>query len=197
MVALGFVAGLWTASRRGLSAGVTAERVLDLGPWIIVGAIVGARSLYVISYWRESFAGRPLWEVVAVWQGGLVFYGGLIGSTVASILYIRLKQLPFWKMADIMAPSIALGYVFGRMGCLLNGCCYGRPCSLPWAIHYPEGNALNAPTVLVHPSCNSWYNGANVPGKKRMYMGYTAGIPEYRRRCDEVAADGYTGFVLR
>ena len=56
--------------------------------------------------------------------------------------------------------------------------------------------SLVAPTVLVHPSCNSWYNGANVPGKKRMYMGYTAGIPEYRRRCDEVADSGYAGFVL-
>ena len=56
--------------------------------------------------------------------------------------------------------------------------------------------SLVAPTVLVHPTCNSWYNGANVPGKKRMYMGYTAGIPEYRRRCDEVAANGYAGFVL-
>ncbi|MGV0741908.1 flavin-containing monooxygenase [Mycolicibacterium sp. XJ870] len=56
--------------------------------------------------------------------------------------------------------------------------------------------ALVAPTVLVHPSCNSWYNGGNVPGKKRMYMGYTAGIPEYRRRCDEIAAAGYTGFKL-
>ena len=56
--------------------------------------------------------------------------------------------------------------------------------------------ALVAPTVLVHPSCNSWYNGGNVPGKKRMYMGYTGGIPEYRRRCDEIAAAGYTGFKL-
>jgi cyclohexanone monooxygenase len=56
--------------------------------------------------------------------------------------------------------------------------------------------ALVAPTVLVHPSCNSWYNGGNVPGKKRMYMGYTAGIPEYRRRCDEIAAAGYSGFKL-
>jgi cyclohexanone monooxygenase len=56
--------------------------------------------------------------------------------------------------------------------------------------------ALVAPTVLVHPTCNSWYNGGNVPGKKRMYMGYTAGIPEYRRRCDEIAAAGYTGFKL-
>jgi cation diffusion facilitator CzcD-associated flavoprotein CzcO len=56
--------------------------------------------------------------------------------------------------------------------------------------------SLVAPTVLVHPSCNSWYNGGNVPGKKRMYMGYTGGIPEYRRRCDEIAAAGYTGFTL-
>jgi cation diffusion facilitator CzcD-associated flavoprotein CzcO len=55
---------------------------------------------------------------------------------------------------------------------------------------------LVAATVLVHPSCNSWYNGGNVPGKKRMYMGYTGGIPEYRRRCDEIAAAGYTGFKL-
>jgi cation diffusion facilitator CzcD-associated flavoprotein CzcO len=56
--------------------------------------------------------------------------------------------------------------------------------------------SLVAPTVLVHPTCNSWYNGGNVPGKKRMYMGYTAGIPEYRRRCDQIAAAGYTGFKL-
>lgn len=59
-----------------------------------------------------------------------------------------------------------------------------------------QATALVAQTVLVHPSCNSWYNGGNVPGKKRMYMGYTAGIPEYRRRCDEIAAAGYTGFVV-
>ena len=56
--------------------------------------------------------------------------------------------------------------------------------------------ALVAPTVLAHPSCNSWYNGGNVPGKKRRYMAYAAGIPEYRRRCDEIAANGYTGFEL-
>ncbi|OBJ81636.1 flavin-containing monooxygenase [Mycobacterium colombiense] len=62
-----------------------------------------------------------------------------------------------------------------------------------WIEH---ATALVAPTVLVHPSCNSWYNGGNVPGKKRMYMGYTGGIPEYRRRCDEIAAGGYTGFKL-
>jgi phosphatidylglycerol---prolipoprotein diacylglyceryl transferase len=152
MVALGFLAGLWTAGRRGLRGGIDAEKIIDVGPWLIVGAIAGARALYVVSYWRETFAGRPLWEVLAVWKGGLVYYGGLIGSALACVLYARLKKLSLWKIADILAPSIALGYVFGRIGCLLNGCCYGRACDLPWAIRFPAGNALNAPAFPVHPT---------------------------------------------
>jgi len=152
MVALGFLAGLWTAGRRGLRGGIAAEKIIDLGPWLIVGAIAGARALYVASYWQEVFAGRPVWEIFAVWKGGLVYYGGLMGATLGCVVYSRLKKLPLWKVADILAPSIALGYVFGRIGCLLNGCCYGRACDLPWAIRFPAGNALNAPTDPVHPT---------------------------------------------
>jgi phosphatidylglycerol:prolipoprotein diacylglycerol transferase len=149
MVALGFLAGLWTAGRRGMHAGFAAERIIDLGPWLIIGAILGARTLYVMSYWHEAFEGKAIGEVFMVWKGGLVFYGGLIGSTLAGILYCRIKKLPVWKVADIVAPSIALGYVFGRIGCLLNGCCYGRACDLPWAIRFPEGNPLGSP---MHPT---------------------------------------------
>jgi phosphatidylglycerol:prolipoprotein diacylglycerol transferase len=152
MVALGFAFGLWTASRRGPRGGLPAEKVLDLGPWLIVGAIVGARLLYVITFWQEQFAGKPLQEIFMVWRGGLVYYGGLVGASLACILYVRLKHLSLWKMADILAPSIALGHVFGRIGCLLNGCCYGRPCTLPWAIRFPPGNAADAPTTPVHPT---------------------------------------------
>jgi len=152
MVALGFLAGLWTASRRGLREGVTAETIIDLGPWLIVGAILGARTLYVVSYWHEAFEGKPLAEIFMVWKGGLVYYGGLVGAALACILYVRRGKLPLWKVADILAPSIALGSVFGRIGCLLNGCCYGRACSLPWAIHFPADNPLNPPTWPVHPT---------------------------------------------
>jgi phosphatidylglycerol:prolipoprotein diacylglycerol transferase len=152
MVALAFLAGLWTAGRRGLRAGIAAEKIIDLGPWLIIGAIAGARTLYVISYWHEAFAGKPIAEVFMVWKGGLVYYGGLVGASLGCILYVRLKKLPLWKIADILAPSIALGSVFGRIGCLLNGCCYGRACSLPWAIRFPEGNLSNAPTYPVHPT---------------------------------------------
>jgi len=140
MVATGFLVGLWTASRRGLSSGIPAEKVLDLGPWLIGGTIVGARALYVISYWHEQFADRAWVEIFMVWRGGLVFYGGLIGATLAGLIYARKHSLPVWKLADVIAPSIALGSVFGRIGCLLNGCCYGRECSLPWAIHFPRGH---------------------------------------------------------
>jgi len=152
MMALAFIAGLWTASRRGLRYGVPADKILDIGPWLIVGTIVGARALHVATYWNEEFAGHPFWEVFAVWKGGLVFYGGLIGASLAGILYARLKHIPLWKLADVLAPSIALGYVFGRIGCFLNGCCYGSSCSLPWAVTYPEGNLNGAPTFPVHPS---------------------------------------------
>jgi phosphatidylglycerol:prolipoprotein diacylglycerol transferase len=140
MMAVAFIAGLWTASRRGLLSGISAEKILDIGPWLIVGTIIGARALHVMTYWREEFAGKPFWEAFAVWKGGLVYYGGLIGATLAGILYARLKKIPLWKLADVLAPSIALGYVFGRIGCLLNGCCFGRECELPWAIHYPPGH---------------------------------------------------------
>src|SRR5262249_11792855 len=137
LVALGFLAGLWTASRRAMLEKVSAETILDLGPWLIIGTIIGARTLYVISYWQEQFAGRPFSEVFMVHHGGLVFYGGLVGASLACILYTQIKRLRLWKIADILAPSIALGHAFGRIGCLMNGCCYGRPTSLPWAIHFP------------------------------------------------------------
>src|SRR5258708_11370151 len=138
MVALAFMAGLWTAGRRAPLRGVAPETIYDLGPWLIAGAIIGARALYVGSYWREQFSGGPIWEVFMVQKGGLVFYGGLIGASLAYVIYARIKALPLWVGADILAPSIALGYVFGRIGCLMNGCCYGRACDLPWAIHFPS-----------------------------------------------------------
>jgi phosphatidylglycerol:prolipoprotein diacylglycerol transferase len=151
MVAIGFLAGLWTAGRRGLREGVAAEKIMDLGPWLILGAIVGARILYVVSYWREQFAAKPISEIFMVQHGGLVYYGGLIGSSLAYICYSLWKKIPLWKGADILAPSIALGHALGRIGCLLNGCCYGRPCSLPWAITYPHREG-GPPGVPLHPT---------------------------------------------
>jgi len=150
MMALAFVAGLWTATRRARLANVPGEVVADVTLWLMAGSIIGARIVYVTTYWKQEFASQPFSEVFMIQHGGLVFYGGLIGATVASCAYLAWKKLPVWKIADIIAPSIALGSVFGRVGCLLNGCCYGRPCDLPWAIHFPANHETHG--VGVHPT---------------------------------------------
>lgn len=143
LLAIGFIAGIWTASQRAVRDGIPPEAVVDAGAWLIVGAIVGARFLYVISYWERlmqepMFPKAPWTEVFMVQRGGLVFYGGLIGATASGLIYVWKKKLPVWKFADALAPSIALGYVPGRIGCLMNGCCFGRETSVPWAIQYPR-----------------------------------------------------------
>ncbi|HYV32675.1 MAG TPA: prolipoprotein diacylglyceryl transferase [Candidatus Binatia bacterium] len=155
LLASGFLVGLWTASRRAKRDQLAPDQVIDSGTWLILGAIVGARALYVVSYWdrlfqEPLFPQAPWTEIFMVQRGGLVFYGGLIGATAAGMIYVWKNNLPRWKFADALAPSIALGYVPGRIGCLMNGCCYGRETSLPWAIHFPKDHETHG--VGVHPT---------------------------------------------
>ena len=150
MMAAAFFAGLWTATRRARGSTLSGDAVTDVTLWLMGGSIVGARVVYVTTYWRQEFAGQPFSEVFMIQHGGLVYYGGLIGATIAGLIYLTLKKLPVWKIADILAPSIALGSVFGRIGCLLNGCCYGYDCNLPWAIHFPLSHETHG--VGVHPT---------------------------------------------
>ncbi len=148
--AIGFVAGFGTASQRAKREGITAEAIMNLAPWIIGGAIVGARILYVITFWNEEFSGKPLYHIITVGRSGLVFYGGLIGSCLGTIIYCWKNKLPLWKVADVMAPSVALGHAFGRLGCFMTGCCYGRACDLPWAVHFPLTHETKG--IGVHPT---------------------------------------------
>lgn len=150
MVALGFLAGLWVAARNARQAGLSGDVVYDLAPWLVIGGLVGARALYVISYWDRDFAGRPISEVFAVWKGGLVFYGGLIVATLAGIWRLHQLKLPIWTLADCLAPGIVLGHVFGRFGCLLNGCCYGRPYDGFGAIRFPKDHVTGG--APIHPA---------------------------------------------
>ena len=155
LLAIGFLIGLWTASRRALRDGIAAEKVFDAGVWLIVGSIVGARALYVVSYWDQMlrdplFPKAPWTEIFMVQRGGLVFYGGLVGAAASCLVYIRRNNLPLWKFTDALAPSVALGYVPGRIGCLMNGCCYGRETSVPWAIQFPRDH--DTYPAHVHPT---------------------------------------------
>lgn len=150
LIAVAFLAGVWTAGRRGVRDGLNPQRISDLAMWLLVGGIIGARALHIVSYWDEEFKGKPLWEIFKIQNGGLVFYGGLIGAAIAGIIFVKLKRLPLFKMADALAPSVALGSVFGRLGCLMTGCCYGTKCDLPWAIRFPEEHETHG--LPVHPA---------------------------------------------
>jgi phosphatidylglycerol:prolipoprotein diacylglycerol transferase len=156
MIALAFLAGLWTATGRARRENISAEKIADVTLWLMVGAIAGARFVYVTTYWREEFANQPFTEVFMIQHGGLVFYGGFLGAAVAGIIYIRWKKMPLWKTLDVLAPSVALGSVFGRIGCLLNGCCYGRQTNLPWGLTFtnPQAHDLSGTPlgIPLHPT---------------------------------------------
>lgn len=150
LVVAGFVAGLWTASRRAPLQGLAPETVADLGFWLMAGAIVGARLWHVVLYWREEFAPKPLWEMFAIHHGGLVFFGGLFGASLATIAYARAKSVRLWNLADVLAPSIPLGQALGRIGCWTEGCCYGQTTELPWAVRFPADHVTGG--APVHPT---------------------------------------------
>ncbi len=134
MVATGFVCAVIVAFRLGVKQGVPADGMLDLWFWIVVGALVGSRGLYVVLNW-EQFSGR-LWAVPAFWEGGLVFYVVLIGALVGALAVVRVDHLPGWRTADVVAPAVALGHAFGRMGCFAAGCCFGQRTAGHWGARF-------------------------------------------------------------
>lgn len=145
LVAAGFLLGLMTAAKRAKTEGIDPERINDLGVLLIVAGMVGGKLFHIIFFWNDFIAG---WHAagIASLREGFVFYGGFICATLAGVAYIRFKVLPLAKLADAFAPSIALGHAFGRLGCFFEGCCYGKACTLPWAMKFP---ALGVP---VHPT---------------------------------------------
>lgn len=149
-VATAFLAAIALALREARRVGEDANKVLDLCFYVLVAAIVGSRILYVPVNW-PTFRHDPL-EILRIWHGGLVFYGGFIAAVATAFWYIRRHALPFLKTVDIFAPAIAFGQFVGRIGCFFAGCCYGRTCDLPWAVTFSDPASLAPTGVPLHPS---------------------------------------------
>lgn len=149
-MATGFLLGFWTAAKRAVIRNESPEIALNLGPWLVIGALAGARIWYVVSFWDTQFKDAPFNSVFMIRDGGLVFHGGLIGALLAGAIYCKLHHASYLKLADIMAPSVALGHTFGRLGCFMTGCCYGRATDLPWGVHFPDDHATHG--EMVHPA---------------------------------------------
>ena len=140
LLAAAYLLGLQFALIRARSRGLDRERVMDLGIWIIISALVGAKLLLLVVDYRP-FLANPR-TVVDLLRSGGVFYGGLIAAVTVALAYIWRHRMPMWTTTDVFAPGIALGHVIGRLGCLLAGCCFGRPTSVPWAISFHDPNAF-------------------------------------------------------
>ena len=145
LLALGCIAAIRRASRISGRLGLAPDGVMDVGILMTLTGLVGGRVAYVALNWGD-FAG-DVRAMVAIWDGGLTSLGGFAVGTVAGVLWARRRGLDVAAFADMCAPSIALGYGIARLGCFLNGCCYGAPTTLPWAVRFRQdgGDALTAP----------------------------------------------------
>ncbi len=142
MLLAGIVSGVSLAAYRARQGGLDSETIISLAIWLVICGVIGARLFYVVEYWDEKFAGRSvrdtLLEVINVPQGGLVIYGGFLGAAAGFVAFVRKHKLPLPAMADLVAPSLMIGLAFGRIGCLLNGCCYGGQTDWPWHVTFPR-----------------------------------------------------------
>jgi phosphatidylglycerol:prolipoprotein diacylglycerol transferase len=154
LLAVAYLAALQLAVVRARRIGIDGSKIMDLGIYLIIAALVGAK-LMLIAVDFKYFVAQPR-EMLSLVRAGGVFYGGLIAALFVAVWLVRRYNLALWTTADLFAPGIALGHVIGRFGCLMAGCCYGRPTSVPWAITFTNpAAAANVGTPLgvpLHPT---------------------------------------------
>lgn len=155
MLFLSFLAGIYVVERKARKFGVDSKAITDLALWILLAVVVGSRLFYVAFHWSE-FSG-DLVSIFAFWRGGLaglMFYGGFIGALAAGLIFMRVRKLPVIKLLDAAAPAIVLGEGLTRIGCFLNGCCFGKPTALFLGMVFPAHSPAGAtfPGQAIHPT---------------------------------------------
>ncbi len=157
MYAIGITCSLYIIRNdiRRKKISLTEDDVMNFVIFSVLGGIVGARLYYVLFNW-ESYS-QDLREIIKIWHGGLAIHGGILGGTLVGWWVIRRHRLPFWKMADIVAPSIILGQTFGRFGNFMNGDAHGVPTTMPWGIVFPPTSIAGSdprfpPGSPLHPA---------------------------------------------
>ena len=151
MIALAFLAGTWIGIKEAKRKGYDSDLIYDLLFYVMIAGIAGARLYYVAASNLSYFIENPL-DIVAIWRGGLSLHGGLIGGLLAGIWFCWRRGLAFWDFADLLTPSIILGQAVGRSACTLNGCSFGKPTGLPWAIVFTDPDAQAPHNIPLHPT---------------------------------------------
>ena len=209
MLMLGVVSAVAVAMLRCEKAGMSREAFLSLATWTVVSGMLGARVFYCVQKWNElgDTLFEKIWKSLQVTEGGLVVYGSVIGGLIAIALWSRKNTFPLMAIADCVAPAFFIGLAFGRIGCFLNGCCYGGVCdnSLP-SITFPSGSPAyvdqlrsgklfgfetdavpDEPQAILKVTPNSWAATNHIqPGQKLVSIRETT--VEGRSRNDPLAA---------
>lgn len=159
MMFVGFSTGTLLAARRAESVGLKSDVVWDLMMWLLIPGLIGARIIYLSQNWQRVMGGKSglafFKSAVALWDGGIVFYGCIIGGVIGLLIYSKRIGVRPLQLADVIMPSLFVGLGFGRIGCFLYGCCYGGACDLPWAVQFPpdsmtfEALTIKAPDMLM------------------------------------------------
>lgn len=151
-IAIAFLIGILITMHYARKVGIKPEIIIDLTIYVIIAAIVGSRLLYVIGQWDKYK--DNLTRIFMVHEGGLAFLGGFGLSILVIALFARVRKVSLLKLLDAMSPGVAIGYAIARIGCFLNGCCFGIPANIPWAIKFPRGALayFYYPGIDIHPT---------------------------------------------
>jgi len=149
MVAIGFAVAAFLIYRRSSKFGLDRDRMVNLLIILLLSGILGARALYVLLN-LSFYQANPL-EIVMLSKGGLVWYGGFAAGLITLIFYLWINKISFWQVTDLIVPYVALAQGFGRIGCFLNGCCYGIAvkAGTPLAVRFPCDETLRLPSQLI------------------------------------------------
>ena len=208
LIALGFFLALGVAKWLGKKSGLDTGRLIDLGFWVLFIGFAASRVLFIFTR-LDYFMSNPM-AMFRFWEGGFVFFGGLIGAFGFASWYVRHYKIPYWKAADVAFPALALGHAFGRLGCFMAGCCHGRATDVPWAMRFDSTLVdIHLRGVPIHPtqlyesfSLLILFVGLLWVYHRRVFDGqvaltYLMAYPIIRSVIEVYRGDGIRGFVIQ
>ncbi len=186
MIVIGFLMGAWLVGRLSRSVTSNPQHTTNVALYALIGGMIGARLFFVIHY-VETFRKHPL-EFFYIWQGGLEFYGGVLVALPVIIFYMRRQKLPLRRTFDILAIGLMFGLAFGRLGCFMNSCCYGRPTDGPWGLRFPYNSFPYVSQINGDPDRNRSEPQLDLPPEE--YMDFTGQDGKwYPRPYEELTAE--------